>query len=125
MNLNDLKYGDVLACVFLPFVSKARRLTRSSGRAEEKRATAEKAMAYLEVLEPAFKQQGGLSVVPRDAISRFRSLRSCQIPETELDRVLKEACQQIEAIVLLMGITPRGTPGDVVPEIGFRAVREG
>lgn len=106
MYFDDFEYGDVLSSVFLPFVSEVRCLVRMSGHPKAKRRLAEKALAYLDLLVPAFEKQGGIQVRHRGAICKFRSQYSCHHSETELDEVLNEASQQIEAIVLLMDVGP-------------------
>jgi len=77
MYFDDFEYGDVLSSVFLPFVSEVRCLVRMSGHPKAKRRLAEKALAYLDLLVPAFEKQGGLQVRHRGAICKFRSQYSC------------------------------------------------
>lgn len=80
-------------------------MAHHSGRIETKRRLAEKAVAYLDLLEPAFRQQGGLAVRQRQAVRKFRtSPGSVDRSEADMDELLREATQQIEAIVLLMDV---------------------
>ena len=112
MYFDDFEKDEVLSSVFLPFVSEVRCLMSGPGEVKAKCRLAEKALAYLDVLEPAFERKGGLSVRRRQAVCKFRtSEHSGWYAETELDEVLSETSQQIEAMVLLMGTSPRRTDG--------------
>ncbi|EKJ95074.1 hypothetical protein C241_14988 [Bradyrhizobium lupini HPC(L)] len=107
MHSDNFDKGDILCSVFLPFVNEVRRVAHHSGRIETKRRLAEKAVAYLDLLEPAFRQQGGLAVRQREAVRKFRTSPDI-VGKTEADmnELLREATQQIEAMVLLMDVRP-------------------
>ena len=105
MQSDDVDNHHALSRVFLPFVKEMRRFVHSSGQIEMERRFAEKAVAYLDLLEPAFKQQGGLTIKSRQRVHRFRtSPLSVRDSEDELDEILREASQQIEAMALLMDV---------------------
>ncbi|MDP9734829.1 UNVERIFIED_ORG: hypothetical protein QE446_004972 [Rhizobium sp. SORGH_AS260] len=107
MHSDNFDKGDILCCVFLPFVNEVRRVAHHPGRIETKRRLAEKAVAYLDLLEPAFSQHGGLAVRQRQAVRKFRtSPDSVGKSEADMDELLREATQQIEAMVLLMDVRP-------------------
>jgi hypothetical protein len=106
---DDFDNRDALCRLFLPFVREVRQFVQSSGQIEKKRQLAEKALVYLDLLEPAFKRQGGLAIKGRHRVHRFRTspLSVCD-SEDELGELLREAAQQIEAIALLMDVgSPR------------------